>query len=115
MRFSLYRTDWRHARGGRARAPRCRPPSPPNRPHFDADSIESAILRPLGRLEIDATEHRELFVLGDVARCTRSTWCGGTHCRDAHSLAHIPLGWMTYPTRARDQRLIGMFCSFFVS
>jgi hypothetical protein len=26
---------------------RCRPPSLPNRPHFDADSIDSAIPRPL--------------------------------------------------------------------
>jgi transposase len=35
----------RHARGGRARL-RCRPPSLPNQPHFDADSIDSAIPRP---------------------------------------------------------------------
>jgi len=29
------------------RALRCLPPSLPNRPHFDADSLDSAITRPL--------------------------------------------------------------------
>ena len=33
--------------GEAERALRCRPPSLPNRPHFDADSIDSAIPRPL--------------------------------------------------------------------
>jgi hypothetical protein len=32
--------------GEAERALRCRPPSLPNRPHFDADSIDSAIPRP---------------------------------------------------------------------
>ena len=35
--------------GEAERALRCRPPSLPNRPHFDADSIDSAIPRPLGK------------------------------------------------------------------
>jgi hypothetical protein len=32
--------------GEAERAPRCRSPSPANRPHFEADSIDSAIPRP---------------------------------------------------------------------
>ena len=36
--------------GEAERALRCRPPSLPNRPHFDADSIDSAITRPLVQL-----------------------------------------------------------------
>jgi hypothetical protein len=35
------------------RALRCRPPSLPNRPHFDADSIDSAIPRPLSQAQLN--------------------------------------------------------------
>jgi hypothetical protein len=43
--------------GEAERALRCRPPSLPNRPHFDADSIDSAIPRPF--------DERGLYLLVD--------------------------------------------------
>ena len=46
--------------GEAERALRCRPPPLPNRPHFDADSIDSAIPRPLAGRQRDYDRTRPL-------------------------------------------------------
>jgi hypothetical protein len=49
--------------GEAERALCCRPPSLPNRPHFDADSIDLAIPRPL-RTDLSSSQNESVGLTG---------------------------------------------------
>jgi hypothetical protein len=49
--------------GEAERALRCRPPSLPDRPHFDADSIDSAIPSPL-RTDLSSSQNKSVGISG---------------------------------------------------
>jgi len=71
--------------GEAERALRCRPPSLRNRPHFDADSIDSAIPRPL-RTDLSSSQNKSVGLSGADNQKVKSNLRSFRLAKDARSL-----------------------------